>query len=185
VRINKNYQDDMDETLTSVNSWFSVNMGTGITSILLNTLPYNGKWLYWISVVVFALNVLLFATFLLMTILRYTLYPRIFAVMIRHPVQSMFIGTLPMGFATIINMFVFVCVPAWGEWTRNFAWILWILDAVVSVVTAFTLPALLYGSTHRSLNQQTDTDAFSTSQDDAHENDGIIRDNSRVVATYC
>jgi tellurite resistance protein TehA-like permease len=119
-------------------------MGTGITSILLNTLPYNGRWLYYISIVLFALNVLLFSVFCMMTILRYALYPRIFVAMIRHPVQSMFIGAFPMGFATLINMFVFVCVPAWSEWTRNFAWALWVFDVVVSVLTAFTLPALLY-----------------------------------------
>jgi hypothetical protein len=35
--------------------------------------------------------------------------------MIRHPTQSLFLGTFPMGLATIINMVVFVCVPAWGD----------------------------------------------------------------------
>ncbi|PCH00005.1 C4-dicarboxylate transporter/malic acid transport protein [Penicillium occitanis (nom. inval.)] len=125
-------------------SWFSVNMGTGIASILLNTLPYNGAWLYYLSIIVFALNVLLFSLFCILTALRYLLYPKIFTAMIRHPVQSMFLGTFPMGFATIINMFVLVCVPAWGgEWTRRFAWGLWIFDAIVSVVVALTLPALL------------------------------------------
>ncbi|KAI2891194.1 hypothetical protein CBS11852_6197 [Aspergillus niger] len=124
-------------------SWFSVTMGTGIVSILLNTLPYNGQWLYWISVVCFAFNVLLFAIGCIITFLRYTLYPEIFFAMIKHPVQSMFIGTFPMGFATIINMFCFVCVPAWGDWTRNFAWGLWIFDAIFSVITALSLPFLL------------------------------------------
>ncbi|RAL04311.1 TDT family transporter [Aspergillus ibericus CBS 121593] len=124
-------------------SWFSVTMGTGIVSVLLNTLPYNGQWLYWISVVCFAFNVLLFMTGCIITFLCYTLYPEIFFAMIKHPVQSMFIGTFPMGFATIINMFCFVCVPAWGDWTRNFVWGMWIFDAVFSVVTALSLPFLL------------------------------------------
>ncbi|PYH64104.1 TDT family transporter [Aspergillus vadensis CBS 113365] len=124
-------------------SWFSVTMGTGIVSILLNTLPYNGQWLYWISVVLFSFNVLLFTIGCIITFLRYTLYPEIFFAMIKHPVQSMFIGTFPMGFATIINMFCFVCVPAWGDWTRNFAWGLWIFDAIFSVITALSLPFLL------------------------------------------
>ncbi|EED13231.1 MFS transporter, putative [Talaromyces stipitatus ATCC 10500] len=124
-------------------SWFSVNMGTGIASILLNTLPYNGKWLYYLSIIIFALNVLLFGIFCIMTAMRYILYPRIFTAMIRHPIQSMFLGTFPMGFATIINMFVLVCVPAWGDWTKNFAWGIWIFDAIVSVVVALSLPALL------------------------------------------
>ena len=118
-------------------------MGTGIVSILLHNLPYNAHWLYWISVVIFALNVLLFGTGFDIRLLRYTLYPEIFRVMIIHPVQSMFIGTFPMGLATIINMIVFVCVPAWGQWTRYFAWGLWIFDAVVSVMTALSLPFIL------------------------------------------
>lgn len=91
-------------------------MGTGIVSILLHNLPYNGVWLYWISVAIFALNVLLFTAFLLLSILRYAFYPEIWFAMIRHPVQSLFLGTVPMGLATIVNMIVFVCVPAWGPW---------------------------------------------------------------------
>lgn len=91
-------------------------MGTGIVSILLHNLPYNGVWLYWISVAIFALNVLLFTVFLLLSILRYAFYPEIWFAMIRHPAQSLFLGTFPMGLATIVNMIVFVCVPAWGPW---------------------------------------------------------------------
>ncbi|KAE8152080.1 voltage-dependent anion channel [Aspergillus avenaceus] len=118
-------------------------MGTGIVSILLNTLPYNGIWLYWISVVIFAFNVLLFASFLLITAIRYLLFPDIFSVMITHPAQSLFLGTFPMGLATIINMICFVCVPAWGEWASYLAWGLWIADAVISVMTCFTLPFII------------------------------------------
>ncbi|KAL2841502.1 voltage-dependent anion channel [Aspergillus pseudodeflectus] len=124
-------------------SWFSINMGTGIVSTLLYALPYNGTWLYWISVIIFALNVLLFIIVCAISTLRYTLYPEIFRVMITHPTQSMFIGTLPMGFATIVNMLCFVCVPAWGDWAREFTWAMWIIDAVIAVVTALSLPFML------------------------------------------
>lgn len=91
-------------------------MGTGIVSILLHNLPYNGEWLYWISVAIFAVNVLLFTAFLLLSVLRYSIYPEIWFAMIHHPVQSLFLGTFPMGLATIINMIIFVCVPVWGNW---------------------------------------------------------------------
>ena len=89
-------------------------MGTGVVSILLHNLPYNAHWLYWISVVIFALNVLLFVFFLAISVLRYTLYPEIWFAMIKHPTQSLFIGTFPMGLSTIVNMVALVCVPAWG-----------------------------------------------------------------------
>lgn len=125
-------------------SWFSANMGTGIVSILLNTLPYNGQWLYWISVAIFAFNVLLFIVFLAITILRYLLYPRIFPVMATHHTQSLFMGTFPMALATIVIMFCNVCVPAWGEWASYFALGLWVVDAAVSALTCFGIPFMMY-----------------------------------------
>jgi len=95
-------------------------MGTGIVSILLHNLPYNGAWLYWLSVAIFALNVILFILFTIISAVRYVLWPEIWTAMVRHPAQSLFLGTFPMGLATIINMIVFVCVPAWGTWTTYF-----------------------------------------------------------------
>ncbi len=41
-------------------------MGTGIVSILLHNLPYNSKGLYWVSVVIFIVNVALFFFFFLL-----------------------------------------------------------------------------------------------------------------------
>lgn len=67
-------------------------MGTGIVSILLHNLPYNARWLYWISVVIFALNVLLFVLFTILSLVRYTFFPGLWTAMLRHPVQSLFIG---------------------------------------------------------------------------------------------
>ncbi|CAD6443435.1 de0cef8f-ec8b-412b-afe1-d6da64ca230e [Sclerotinia trifoliorum] len=124
-------------------SWFSVTMGTGIVSILLHNLPYNGAWLKYISIVIFVLNIFLFCTFLLVSLLRYILYPQIWKAMIRHPAQSLFLGTFPMGLATIVNMIVFVCVPAWGPWVVDLAWTLWWVDAVISVATCFYLPFVI------------------------------------------
>ncbi|GAB7365731.1 hypothetical protein MBLNU230_g7068t1 [Neophaeotheca triangularis] len=137
-------------------SWFSVNMGTGITSILLHNLPYNGSWLQYISYILFALNVLLFVVFLIISILRYTLYPSIWLLMVRHPAQSLFLGTFPMGLATIINMIVFVCVPSWqGEWWKV-AWALWWIDSAIAVLCCFYLPFVLMADhRHNSLDTMT------------------------------
>lgn len=154
-------------------SWFSFNMGTGIVSILLHNLPYNAAWLRWIAVGIFALNVLLFVVFCAISFLRYTLFRGIWMVMLAHPVQSLFLGqstpncetkfglprncrhyswlnpfwfllgTFPMGLATIINMIVFVLVPAWGTGAVTLAWVLWWIDAVLAVATNFLLPFII------------------------------------------
>ena len=124
-------------------SWFAVNMGTGIVSILLHNLPYNGQWLQYISYIFFALNAALFVLFLFLSLLRYTLYPKIWTAMIRHPAQSLFLGCFPMGLATIINMVCFVCVPKWGgEWWRV-AWALWWIDTAIASATCVYLPFVM------------------------------------------
>ncbi len=76
-------------------------MGTGIASILLFNLPWNGYWLHIISYIFFAFNILLFTIFCIISLLRYTLYPEIWMAMISHPAQSLFLGCFPMGFASM------------------------------------------------------------------------------------
>ncbi len=82
----------------------------------LHNLPYIGAWLYWISVIIFALNVVLFVLFLFISIVRYFIYPGLWTAMISHPVVPLFLGAFPIGLSTIIEMIVLVCVPAWGHW---------------------------------------------------------------------
>lgn len=48
-----------------------------------------------------------------------------------------------MGLATIINMIVFVCVPAWGPWAATLAWTLWWIDVVLSLSTNLLLPFII------------------------------------------
>lgn len=75
-------------------AWFSANMGTGIASILLFNLPYNGRWLYWISVILFCLNVVLFLLFLSISIMRYTVFPGVWKAMLKDPTQAVYLGEL-------------------------------------------------------------------------------------------
>lgn len=121
-------------------SWFSVTMGTGIVSILFFSIPYQARWLYYLSIIFFVLNILLFALALVASAVRYTVWPEIWTVMIRDPNNSLFLGTVPMGFATLVEMLTFVCVPAWGPRAATAAWALWMLDSVAAVgVTVFLI----------------------------------------------
>ncbi|UPK97261.1 hypothetical protein LCI18_008196 [Fusarium solani-melongenae] len=123
-------------------SWFAVNMGTGIVSILLHNLPYNAIWLQYISYVFFGLNVLLFTVFMGISVARYTLYPEIWGAMVAHPAQSLFLGCMPMGFATIINMMVFCC-KHWGDWVIYLAWAFWWVDVWLSIGTCISMPFIV------------------------------------------
>lgn len=83
-------------------SFFSLNMGTGIASILLYNFPYPAEWLRILGIIVFVLNVLVFALLAGGNLARYLRFKGLFKATVTHPVAGMFWGTLPMGFATIV-----------------------------------------------------------------------------------
>jgi C4-dicarboxylate transporter/malic acid transport protein len=131
-------------TLHFTPSWFSVNMGTGITSILLHQLPYQFNGLGIISNVIFGLNVFLFLIFFGISLARYTIWPNLFWTMLFHPTQSLFLGTFAMGFATIVNMCALSAAPAFGYKFAIFTWVLWWIDAVISILICIGCPFLQF-----------------------------------------
>lgn len=131
-------------------------MGTGVVSTLLFNIPWHTSWLYYLSITVFILNIIIFTSAFAISVARYTIWPEIWSVMIQDPVNSLFLGTIPMGFATIVQMWVFVCVPAWGPWAVWVAFGMWIVDAVVAVGVTVSLGILLMSASHqRSLDSIT------------------------------
>lgn len=137
-------------------SWFSVTMGTGIVANILYIIPWKAAWLHYLSIIFFVLTVVLFALAFIASVLRYTIWPQIWTVMIQDPTNSLYLGTVPMGFATIVEMWIFICVPAWGQGAAYVGWALWMLDSVVAVAVTVTLGILLMSASHqRSLDSIT------------------------------
>lgn len=79
--------------------------GTGIVNTLLFDLPWEAAHPAFraIGAAFLIFDIVLFLAFTLISITRYALYPRIFLVMLRHETHSLFLGTIPMGFVTIIS----------------------------------------------------------------------------------
>lgn len=69
-------------------------MGTGIVSLLLVAIPFKADWLYWLAVIFFGLNTILFASAFSVSVFRYAVYPEIWTVMIADSVNSLFLGTI-------------------------------------------------------------------------------------------
>jgi tellurite resistance protein TehA-like permease len=112
-------------------------MGTGGVFILLYQIPYTGKWLQILSTIVFVLNIIFWLSFFAISCLRCALYPEIWGALLRNPKQRRFLGTIPTGLGTIINMIVLLCVPAWGQGMAIFSWVLWWINSVVAVFLCF------------------------------------------------
>lgn len=154
-------QSSVDEPLTKYDvgwrrvvrnfspSWFSVTMGTGVVSLLLIAIPFKADWLYWLSVIFFGLNAILFSLAFIVSVLRYTLYPEIWGVMIADSTNSLFLATIPISFATLVESWILLCCPYWGYWSVSFAWICWMIDSIVAAAITVSLPFLLISQTHQ------------------------------------
>lgn len=66
-------------------------MGTGIVGILIHQLPYQFPGLVQISSIFLCLNVALFLLLSFFSIARYAIWPEIWGLMLRHPVQSLYL----------------------------------------------------------------------------------------------
>ncbi len=130
--------------LNFVPSWFSVNMGTGIISILLYTLPHQFRGLQEIAIAFYLLNLLLFLTFVGLSIARYTMHPWVVFRMLRHSTISMFLGCVPMALCTIINGTVLIAAPRYGTWVPVLVYILWWIDVALTVLSSFAIPLLMF-----------------------------------------
>ncbi|WP_237725074.1 C4-dicarboxylate ABC transporter [Deinococcus alpinitundrae] len=134
-------------------NWFTVNMGTGIVSLMLPKLPFAGsaaigEGLWW-------LNMGLLLLFTLLAIARMVQYPAECRATLCHPVQSMFLGAVPMGLATVINGFITFGVPQWGEGAALLARDLWIFDALLAAGIGLLVPYLMFTRQDHALERMT------------------------------
>lgn len=120
-------------------SWFSVTMGTGILSILLQNFPFQFNGLPTIALVIYIMNIVIFCVFTIMTIARYTIFPSVIQLMLKHSTQSLFIGTMPMGLTTITN-FTIIVITHKFDWGLNLAFVLWCIELALTVVSVLLVP---------------------------------------------
>ncbi|EUC67615.1 C4-dicarboxylate transporter/malic acid transporter [Rhizoctonia solani AG-3 Rhs1AP] len=138
-------------------AWFSVNMGTGAVSVLLHNFPYGSRpVLHGFGVALLILNVCLFGLFCVLSAIRYIRYPEILRLMYKHPVQSLYLGCFPMGFATLIN----ASLNAYQAYKLSdsflyLLWGLWWLDTIVALAVYFLMLYIMITRQNHSLKALT------------------------------
>ncbi|KAF9244877.1 voltage-dependent anion channel [Melanogaster broomeanus] len=120
-------------------AWFAVTMGTGSISILFHSFPYGtgSQVMKAFTLVFFFLNLVLFVLFTAVSAARYILFPGIWSRMLRHPVQSLYLGTFPMGATPLLTMAIADIYDTYNFGGRPFVyaiWALWWLDVAISLL---------------------------------------------------
>ncbi|KAI0755547.1 voltage-dependent anion channel [Fomes fomentarius] len=141
-------------------AWYATIMGTGSIALLLHNFPYANDWqvmqvLTWIF---FFLNLALFVLFNALTIARHIMFPDMWGTMMKHPTQSLYIGTYPMGGATLITVAAGFIYEQYGFGGKTFLyiiWAIWWLDVFVSLLCAFVLVHLMKTRQQHALHHLT------------------------------
>ncbi|BGO88458.1 Plasma membrane sulfite pump involved in sulfite metabolism [Rhodotorula toruloides] len=126
-------------------SWYSVTMGTGIVNTLLFDLPWENAHPTFraIGSAFLIFDMVLFLAFSILTVTRYTLYPKIFMAMLQHETHSLFLGCIPMGFVTIISG-IAATGHEYGLPTLDAALVLYWSSVGMSMLTAFGIPFVMF-----------------------------------------
>ena len=134
-------------------SWFTVTMGTGILSLMLGQLGTVIPFAWAIGVGLWFLNIALFVVFSAMFVVRAIRYPAVMRLLFLHPSQSMFLGAIPMGLATIVNGFVAFGPAFAGSNSFHIAEVLWWVDAVLAVLSGTVVPYLMFTAHEQQLEK--------------------------------
>lgn len=117
-------------------------MGTGAVDILFHAFPYGkgSQGMKIITLIFFFLNLSLFIVFAFISLVRYIMFPDAWGVMIRHPVQSLYTGTFPMGSITILTIAVGLIHDDYNFGGKPFMYVLWSfwwIDVLCSFLCCF------------------------------------------------
>jgi C4-dicarboxylate transporter/malic acid transport protein len=125
-------------------NWFTVGMGTGITAVAAYTLAGAPAWLRHIGVALWLANSAVVAVLSALFVLRLALERGALRRILRDPVQSMFLGAIPMALATIVNGTVDMGRPLLGPVALVLAERLWLIDVVLALASAVVVPYVMF-----------------------------------------
>lgn len=136
-------------------NWFAMTMGTGALALVLARLPWALPGQIALAEALWGFAVLLFALFSLLFLARVLLHRDTLWPMLLHPVQSMFLGAIPMGLAMLIGGLLQFGPARWGEGVYLLAHALWWLDAAMALASALLVPYLMFTRQSHALEKMT------------------------------
>ena len=123
-------------------NWFAASMGTGAMSLVLGQFP-SLPVASMLGEGLFVLNGLLFLCLTLAYAAKWLCFPRDALRLFDHPVASMFLGCIPMGFATVINGAVLYLMPK-GLITAEVVVRFWWGDALLALGVGLIVPFMMF-----------------------------------------
>ena len=136
-------------------NWFTVSMGTGVVALIVSEFPMLKAFTWQLGTGLWYFNILLFVLFSVLYGLRWAFYPHEAKQIFQHPSMSLFLGTIPMALATILNGFLKYGQPIYGDTAVQIAQTLWYANVVLALLVAWAVPFAMYRHQEHALQQMT------------------------------
>ncbi|WP_438397158.1 TDT family transporter [Caballeronia sp. DA-9] len=136
-------------------NWFALTMGTGIVFLILLALPFQLPGQHRVAEALWMIDSLFFALFSVLFLGRLIWFSETVKPMLDHPIQSMFLGAIPMGLIPIVNGLSVFGVELFGPGALSTAHALWWIDAGLAVSIACLVPYRMFTTQKHSTEQMT------------------------------
>ena len=136
-------------------NWFAMTMGNGIVFLVIAALPWHFAAQMTLAHTLWVADSVLYIVFAGMLLARWIFYPETIRPMLHHPLQSMFLGAVPMGLAPVINGLVIFAGPHASEAVSQLAYGLWCVDAVLALAVAVGVPYMMFTAQDHALERIT------------------------------
>ena len=125
-------------------NWFAVTMGTGVTGLCLDSLPWHVAWMHELGTVIWLLNLFLFGVFFVLWLSGIIFFPKLQLDLLKHSTLPFFLGCLPMGMTTLVNGFILFGLPIFGEHALVLAQWSWYVNAFLAVLVVLVVPYFMF-----------------------------------------
>ncbi|NDW06905.1 TDT family transporter [Jiella pacifica] len=136
-------------------NWFAATMGTGILALMLPQVPLAGPALAPLGEALWFFNIGLYGVFTALYAARWAMFGHEAKRIFGHNTVSMFIGTIPMGLATIINGCLAFGIARFGDGIVPIAHALWWIDVAMALGCGVVIPYFMFTRHEHRLDQMT------------------------------
>lgn len=126
-------------------NWFTMNMGTGILFLSLQaSFPATFPGQDWLTRGLWWFDMGLYVLFSGLLVTRFIWFSDSLGRLLNHPVQSMFLGAIPMGLVPILDGWILFGPQMVGHSAIALAQVLWWIDALLAVLIGWMVPYFMF-----------------------------------------
>ena len=136
-------------------AFFTLTMATGGLANVLHTIPFEADWLYYVGLIFFFLNIVLYITIWGMILTRFISHPSTFKASLIHPTESLFVPAFAVSFGTICITIVEYGANNTGQWLSKVVWVLFWFNVALAITLSITIYMILWSSLTFTIAQMT------------------------------